>query len=358
MLGRLANKDTPIAVYPLQQGEKLKIPSPTTSIALFGSYLEICAPVSRKTIASLVQFAPNNAAKAYLTQLSTEKSMHQQLIESKYINLDRLLEHVAGGSGAWSHLPLSFVIESLPAMQPRWYSISSSSVVSARQVAITAVVNDTAMAKSDDRIPDLCTNYLLASKNTSAGVAHLRGHTYSALPELSGKLFAQIHKSTFKLPASATQPIVMVAAGTGIAPFRGFLQERARFKKMGRPVGTSFLFFGCRNEHHDYIYHSELQRLQQALGDGFELYTAFSRPDVGSKAYVPDRVREQGDRITSLVLDEDANFYIRGSAAMARDVSNVLGLMLQQRMGWDDEGLRAFKHRQKKLRRWQQDVWG
>lgn len=357
-LGIYASKDTPIAVSSLQQGEKLKVPSPTTPAALFANYLEICAPVSRETIASLAQFAPTEAAKAHLTRLSTDKKAHQQLIESTYINLGRLLQLVAGEAGAWAHLPLSFVIESLPAMQQRWYSISSSSVVHARQIAITAVVNDNTLAGSDERVPGLCTNYLLAAKNESAGTAHPRGHTYSALPDSTGKVFAQLRKSTFKLPANAAQPIIMVGAGTGIAPFRGFLQERARLRKMGRPVGKTIFFFGCRNENQDYIYRDELAQLQQALGESFELHTAFSRPDAGSKVYVQDRVGEHGEKISGLVLDEDANFYICGSAAMARDVGKVVGEELSRREHWDDEGLRVFMERQKRLRRWQQDVWG
>lgn len=357
-LGISASKDTPISVSSFEQGEKLKIPSPTTPAALFGNYLEICAPVSRETIALLAQFAPTEAAKTHISQLSADKKAHQQLLESKYINLGRLLELVAPTPGAWQHLPLTFVIESLPAMQPRWYSISSSSVVHARQVAITAVVNDNALTSSTEHIPGLCTNYLLAAKNASAGSPHPRGHTYSALPDSTGKIFAQVRKSTFKLPASATQPIVMVGAGTGIAPFRGFLQERARLKKMGRPVGKTILFFGCRNEQHDYIYRDELSQLQKALGSSFELHTAFSRPDSGSKVYVQDRVGEQGERISGLVLDEDANFYICGSAAMARDVGKVVGEEVRRREGWDEEALREWMERQKRLRRWQQDVWG
>ena len=357
-LGIGASKDTPLSISSIEQGQKLKIPSPTTTSALFGNYLEICAPVSRETIASLVQFAPTEGAKAQLAQLSTDKQAHQQLLESKYINLGRLLELVAPTPGAWQHLPLSFIIESFPAMQPRWYSISSSSVVHARQIAITAVVNDNALVSSTDTVPGLCTNYLLAAKNASAGSPHPRGHTYSALPDRNGKIFAQVRKSTFKLPASATQPIVMVGAGTGIAPFRGFLQERARLKKMGRPVGKTILFFGCRNEAHDFIYRDELSQLQQALGESFELHTAFSRPDSGSKVYVQDRVREQGEMVSRLVLDEDANFYICGSAAMARDVGSVVGGEVQRREGLDEEGLRGWMERQKRLRRWQQDVWG
>ena len=169
LLGRTADRDRPVSVSPLQQGEKLKIPSPTTLGALLGNYLETCAPVSRETIASLVQFAPNDAAKTHLTQLSKDKKAHQQLLESKYINFGRLLGLVANDTGVWRSLPLSFVIESLPAMQPRWYSISSSSVVSARQVAITTVVNDNAISGSNERIPGLCTNYLLAAKNNFTG---------------------------------------------------------------------------------------------------------------------------------------------------------------------------------------------
>lgn len=359
-LGPLQSRHTPLKISEIQPAGQLKVPTPTTLDALFGHYLEICAPVSRDTIASLIQFAPTAAARETLSKLNKDKTAYAELLDTTYINLGRLLQMVAPEDGAWSKLPLSFVIEALPAMRPRYYSISSSSVVQPRQVTITAVVADKTLSAPEQRVSGLCTNYLLALKSSREGVQHPLGYQYQAPGDLqaSGRIFAHLRKSTFKLPALPSHPIIMVGAGTGVAPFRAFLQERARLARMGRPIGRTILIFGCRNEEQDMIYRDELLELQQQLGSACSLITAFSRPTNGSKMYVQDRITENSEDITDLLVNNDANFYICGSAAMARDVSNVLGTELGTRQQWGENQVQAFMDRQRKSKRWQQDVWG
>lgn len=346
-LGLQTSRSTPISMKSLDPEVKLKAPTPTTWEALFGNYLEICAAVSRESIASLIQFAPSPSAKETLVRLSSDKSAYDQISESAYFNLGRLLQYVAPGEGSWKDLPPSLVIEILPAMQPRYYSISSSAVVHARKVAITAVVSDKKLS-GEGQIPGLCTNYLL--------------NVHRSLEQNpSTRLHAHIRKSTFKLPALPSQPIIMVAAGTGIAPFRAFMQERTRLLSMGKPIGRTILFFGCRNAHQDFLYADELREWENTPGLNFSLVTAFSRPDADSgekKVYVQDRVQEHAEEVCDLVTEKGAYIYFCGSAAMARDVSKVVGGELQTRRNWDEEMLREWMEKQKRTRRWQQDVWG
>ncbi|CAD0038475.1 unnamed protein product [Aureobasidium pullulans] len=363
VLGLTSRREVPITILSLEEDVKVKVPTPTTLDALLSHYLETCAPVSRETVASLVQFAPTQSAKDLLTRLSS-KDAYADFLHSNYVNLGRLLERAAGDEGAWKDVPLSFIVEILPVMQPRYYSISSSSVVQPRSAAITAVVSDTVFPGTNERIPGLSTNYMLALKESLEDKTkpHPHGLTYPLEgPQetlAGGRLHAHVRKSTFKLPALASHPIIMVAAGTGIAPFRAFLQERARMQSIGREVGPMMLFFGCRNESQDYLYASELADLKAQFGDLFTLVTAFSRPDVGEKKYVQSRVVEHADDVCRLLTDGNANFYICGSASMARDVSNELGRELCKRQGWSEDQLKEFADKQKRFKRWQQDVWG
>jgi len=355
---------TMVSVETLEVETKLKVPGLTTIFAILNHYLEITAPVSRDTVSALLEFAPNQAAKDCLLSLSKDAKSFSELTRNNYINLGRLFEYADDAAGAWSSVPLSFVIEAIPAMRPRYYSISSSSVVQPRQVAITAVVSDTSLEGSKDGIPGLTTNYLLALNGQlqSTPVDHPRSMTYAIDGPQKllqhGKIYAHIRKSQFKLPAIASRPLIMVGAGTGVAPFRAFLQERVALLKMGRDVGRMLLFFGCRNQHHDFIYDEEIQEASKVLGARFSLVTAFSRPDEGRKAYVQDRVRENTDEICDLLVNQDTYFYICGSANMAREVSNVVGLELSKRQQWDEEQLKSFADQKKRSKRWQQDVWG
>ncbi|THV96488.1 cytochrome P450 reductase 1 [Aureobasidium pullulans] len=363
VLGLTSRREVPITILSLEEDVKVKVPTPTTLDALLSHYLETCAPVSRETVASLVQFAPTQSAKDLLTRLSS-KDAYADFLHSNYVNLGRLLERAAGDEGAWKDVPLSFIVEILPVMQPRYYSISSSSVVQPRSAAITAVVSDTVFPGTNERIPGLSTNYMLALKESLEDKTkpHPHGLTYPLEgPQetlAGGRLHAHVRKSTFKLPALASHPIIMVAAGTGIAPFRAFLQERARMQSIGREVGPMMLFFGCRNESQDYLYASELAGLKAQFGDLFTLVTAFSRPDAGEKKYVQNRVVEHADDVCRLLTDGNANFYICGSASMARDVSNELGRELCKRQSWSEDQLKEFADKQKRFKRWQQDVWG
>lgn len=363
-LGIASKLQTVITVTAIEGETKAKIPELTTISAMLNHYLEITAPVSRDVVSSLIEFAPNEVAKGRLLALSKDAKMFSQLTHANYINFGRLLEYADHEASAWSSLPLSFIIEAIPAMRPRYYSVSSSSVVQPRQVAITAVVSDSALRESNDSIPGLSTNYLLALNGSlqHAPCAHPKSMSYAldGPQQLlqNGKVYAHIRKSQFKLPAIASRPVIMVGAGTGVAPFRAFLQERVALLKMGREVGRTILFFGCRNQHHDFIYDEEIQETAKALGARFSLITAFSRPDTGCKAYVQDRVQENADEICDLMTSQDTYFYICGSANMAREVSNVVGSELSKRQRWDEEQLKVFTDRQKRSKRWQQDVWG
>jgi NADPH-ferrihemoprotein reductase len=365
VLGQTDRRRVPIIISSFDDDVKVKVPTPTTLDALFGHYLEICAPISRGTIILLLQFAPTTAVKDFLAPL-TDKVGFANFTRSRYINLGRLLQLTSSNKGAWRGLPLSFIVESLPVMQPRYYSISSSSAIAPRTAALTVVISDTVLQDSAERIPGLSTNYLLALKTSLTldnPKCHPRGLTYNLNgPQDSlagGRIHAQVRKSNFRLPVSASHPIIMIAAGTGVAPFRAFLQERERMQTMGKEVGTMLLFFGCRNPDEDFIYASELEELQTRFSGRFRLVMAFSRADEGyEKAYVQHRVAEHAETICKLLVDDNANFYICGSAAMARDVSNTISRELCERLQWTEEDCRGFADKQKKFRRWQQDVWG
>lgn len=227
VLGLAGRRDAPLLVQALESSVKVPVPSPTSIEAVLRHYLEICAPISRDAVKALGQFAPTDQAKTFLAALSEDRASFARFIADKHLNLGRLLEMAAkqgqsgSGNSTWSSLPLSFLIETLPKMQPRYYPVSSSSMISPRHPTITALVSATPVAASstatsDDTtsapasIPGLATNYLLGlshslSPETNPAPTHPAGLTYplagpgGALS--GGRVYAHVRRSRFKLPA-------------------------------------------------------------------------------------------------------------------------------------------------------------
>jgi NADPH-ferrihemoprotein reductase len=271
---------------------KVKIPSPSSLEVAFRNHLEICGSMARKTVLEIAQFASTSGAKSQLLDIAHDRERYEQFAASTHITLARLLKFVSPHDSR-SSIPLAFVIDVLLPLQPRYYSISSSSVISPRCIAITAlVVNKTVAVEHQPvaTIHGLTSNYPLAASSLDTSTPMPAYHCPSERGDLQNtKILAHVRKSKFKLPITASTQLIMISAGTGFAPFRAFLQERSKLHAIGKPVGKMLLFFGCRNQD-DYIYRDELTKVQEQMGDKFEIVTAFSRLHGMRKVYVQDRV--------------------------------------------------------------------
>jgi cytochrome P450/NADPH-cytochrome P450 reductase len=120
--------------------------------------------------------------------------------------------------------------------------------------------------------------------------------------------------SAFRLPDDPTRPVIMIAAGTGIAPFRGFLAERAALRAAGTELGPAVLVFGCRHPQTDMLYGDELPELAEAANA--QLACAFSRVPGLPRIYVQDRIRQLANTVWPL-LQDGAAIYVCGSTHMA-----------------------------------------
>lgn len=157
----------------------------------------------------------------------------------------------------------------------------------------------------------------------------------------------------FRLPSNSKTPLILIGPGTGIAPFRAFLQERALLSEEER--GKIVLYFGCRHKNKDFLYRNELENLEEK--SVICLRPAFSR-DQKEKIYVQDLLLQDGSLIWNLINKEEAAVYICGDAKhMAHDVHKVLLqiIVMQGRTTQDEAEL--FLKGLETQGRYQKDVW-
>ncbi|KAJ9501555.1 hypothetical protein LTR99_003845 [Exophiala xenobiotica] len=345
---------------------KIPLPSPTTRESIFKYYLEICGPVSPDLLNKFLQYAPTEKAKAALSTLIDSRETFNQFVTLQCSSIARIMEF-ADPEAKWQ-VPMGFFVEGLGRLQPRYYSVASSPAMEPRKPAITAVVTAKAITtrssseNKSDKMYGVATNYLLALKHSmnqedrsSNGLIYDLDGPRNKL--VGGKVFLHIRHSSFKLPANNKTPIIMVAAGTGIAPFRGFVQERVRIATAGQEVGPMLLFFGCRSPEHDYLYSQEWEKTEQMLGKHrFRIITAFSRQQQ-KRLYVQDKLEEHGELVAKM-LNDGAYFYICGSTDMARGVRQALVKVMMQANGYDEKAADNYvRYELKQARRFQEDVW-
>jgi len=223
-------------------------------------------------------------------------------------------------------------IESLDALQPRVYSISSSPKSNPGKVSLTV---DAVRYEVEKRTRLGVASTFLAGRIT---------------PGDTIKVYVQ-KAQHFSLPADPKTPIIMVGPGTGVAPFRAFLHERQATKAPGR----NWLFFGHQHSNYDFFYEDELVAMRSA-GLLTRLTLAWSR-DADEKIYVQNRMREVGRDLWAW-LNEGAHFYICGDATrMAKDVERTLIDIIAEHGVRKPAEAVNFLAELKKLGRYQTDVY-
>ena len=275
VLGLADKRNTVINIKGLDPTARVPFPTPTTYDAIVRYHLEIGGAVSRQFVDTLAAFAPDEASKAEMKKIGQDKDYFQQRVAQAYLNIAGVLDMVKPGV-AWSNVPFSAMIEGINKIQPRYYSISSSSIMQPKKISITAVVSDVAVdipstapggPAKKHVLRGVTTNYLLALKQKQHGTAdpdpHGLQYALSGPRDRyingSGPIRVPVHvrHSNFKLPSDPSRPVIMIGPGTGVAPFRGFVQERAKLASDGQKVGRTILFFGCRKQSEDFLYKDE-----------------------------------------------------------------------------------------------------
>jgi len=298
-------RDTLIAV---KSGRFPGIPTGSTISLhdLLSGYVELSQPCTRKTAEALAKHVSATASSSPdatdLHNLATTDYESQVL--SPRISLLDLFERY---SNTLRTFPLASFLQSLPAMRIRSYSISSSSLASPRIVSLTiSVLTAPSVWNTSTRFLGVASNYIATLEaGDTAQVATRPSH------------------QAFHPPADVENtPVLMLCAGTGIAPFFGFCAERAHLLQSGRELAKGVLYFGVRREV-DVLYAEKLKEWQE-MG-AVEVRYAFSREAEKTKGckYVQERMWEEREELVEL-FDAGAKVFVCGSSKLGEGVREVV----------------------------------
>ena len=284
--------------------------TPVSVGELLGSYVELAVPATRTQLEYLADVAQDPAHRRDLEALAANRERHAAEILDKRVSLLDLLE-------TYPSCQLSFgsFLQLLTQLSPRRYSISSSPLWSPDHATLTFSV-------------------IQAPAWSGRGVFEGAASTYLAQARPGSRVAVTVRPSNtaFHPPQSLETPLIMVCAGTGLAPFRGFIQDRAlRAEAEGIKPAPALLFFGCRAPDTDFLYQAELESWADEAA--LDLRPVFSTAPEDGLKYVQDRLWADRADVVELVK-QGATVYVCGDGRhMAPQVRDTCALIYREATG-------------------------
>ena len=269
-------------------------------------YYDVMSVPRRSHLRLLALHASSAADRERLERLATSPEDYQRVVAAQHLSMIDLM-HLFPSLG-FEYEP-DALLEALPPLMPRFYSIASSATLSPEVADL--LVSVVRFQTPNGRLHHgVCSNFL----------DRLR-------PGDRAPIF--VKRSLFRLPPDPRTPIIMIGCGTGLAPFRAFIAERAHLRRsassdaVAREHGRNLLFLGCRRRQYDFLCRDELER--HVAAGHLDLVTAFAfdQPDT---IFVQHRMLEPNNSalIWSLLDKQRANVYVCGNVAMGRGVFDAL----------------------------------
>jgi sulfite reductase (NADPH) flavoprotein alpha-component len=273
---------------------------------------------SRSLLATLAEQCEDDLLQAVLAEPPTLAA---------WLSSHQVIDALARWRAAWS---ADRLVAALRPLTPRLYSIASSRAAVGDEAHLTV---DVLRYAQQGRI------------RVGAASSHLARQAEGA----SLRVYVEPNER-FRLPADGSRDLIMIGPGTGVAPFRGFLQQRIAEGARGR----HWLLFGAQHKRHDFLYQTEWLQARRA-GQLQRLDVAFSR-DQPQKIYVQDRLREHGREVFDW-LESGAHLYVCGSIAMGRDVQTALVEVVATHGGRDHEVAAYYLRTMQQQSRYSTDVY-
>ncbi|KAH9509802.1 hypothetical protein Btru_045236 [Bulinus truncatus] len=332
------------------------IPPTSTLRHIFTTCLDIREPPSKAFIRTLINYTTNANEVRRLQQLCSKEgaALYTEHIRECRISLLDILYAFPS-----CNPPVERLLEHLPRLQPRPYSVCS-------------------YPEYKENVIDVVFNVIeIQGDPTKGNFYSRRGICTGWLDDITKPLQCGNNREQIRIPIylrtsqyflppeDLSKPIIMIGPGTGVAPFVGFLQQRyIKRQKLsnGELYGETWLFFGCRNKEKDFLFREELIEFE-SNGTLTKLNVTFSRdipspPSEHVARYVQEKLRIMATEISRLIVDHDAVVYVCGDAKnMAKDVNNAFLDILQQTKGMSTDDANLFIMKKRINKTYLEDVW-
>ncbi|KAI0129604.1 hypothetical protein BJ170DRAFT_281709 [Xylariales sp. AK1849] len=295
-----------IDIYGLNGDELVQIPARESGVVesrtvfqVLMQNIDIFGKPPKRFYEILSDFATDEVEKKKLSSLGAQEGAEEfkKRHEIDTITYADILEEFKSAHPSFTEL-----VRLVGPLKRREYSIASAQAVTPNAVALMIVVVDWVDSRGRSRWGQ-ATRYL------------------SRLP-LGAEVTASVKPSVMKLPTRDDAPLIMAGLGTGLAPFRAFVQYRAMQKAQGKEIGEILLYLGSRHQREEYLYGEEWEAYLDS-GVITLLGAAFSR-DQPQKIYIQDRMRQTMSSIVKAYINKEGSFYLCGPTWPVPDVTEVL----------------------------------
>lgn len=265
---------------------------------LFSQTLDIFGRPSKKFYESLAEFASDPKEKEQLLYLISPegKDDFKKRVDDT-VTYEELLREFTSAKPS-----VEALAQTVAPIKPRHYSIASSQKMFNNSVHLLIVAVEWNNAAGKPRFGQ-CTRYMTSLK-------------------VGDNVTVSIKPSVMKLPPLDSQPVIMAGLGTGMAPFRAFIQERYMAKAAGKDIGPVVLYFGSRNRSMEYLYGEELEAYH-ADGVLSHMGLAFSR-DQKEKVYIQHKMMEDAELLNEYLMNQNGHFYLCGPTWPVPDVKDAV----------------------------------
>ncbi|XP_068104750.1 NADPH-dependent diflavin oxidoreductase 1 [Hyperolius riggenbachi] len=308
-----------------------QLPQPCTVRHLVEKYLDIRSVPRRSFFQLLSYFSRDEQEREKLQEFSSAAGQDELY---SYCNRPRrtTLEVLVDFPHTTSNIPSDYLLELIPRIRPRAFSIASSLQAHPDRLQILMAV-----VKYKTRLQEprrgLCSTWLA-----------------SVSPDHGVRIPMWVKKGSLKFPSEADTPMIMVGPGTGVAPFHAAIQERAALNKTG-----SCLVFGCRGKNRDFYFREEWEELEKR--GLLTLFTAFSR-DQEDKIYVQHRIKENAAYLWDLINTRRAFFFLAGNAkSMPVQVTDALKDVFRSEGAMSTAEAEQYFSMMEKSGRFQAETW-